>query len=157
VCAFALVGLALGCTKLNPNQLLRLKIMHIFAYGSLMYPEIFVAVTGVTLRHTSAALSGWQRFALADRTYPGAMPSHEGGASILGVLWFDLPKEAILALDRFEGDEYKRVCVTVTTEEGQRLPAEAYQWGSPELTRGPWNIGAFEREHRAEFFRLHQP
>jgi len=122
-----------------------------------MYAEIFTAVTGATLHRTNATLSGWKRFALTNRTYPGALPSDEDGASILGVLWLDLSQKAAAALDRFEGDEYKRVCVTVTTEQGQSVPAEVYQWQAAELTKGPWNIEAFEREHRAQFFRLHQP
>ena len=122
-----------------------------------MYPEIFAAITGETPQHTKATLSGWKRLALAERTYPGALPTSQDCDSILGLLWLHVPHSALSALDRFEGNEYERVRAQVTTEQGEKLPCDIYQWRFPALTRGTWNVGAFEREHRAQFFNLHRP
>jgi len=130
--------------------------MHVFTYGSLMYPEVFTAVTGLTLRCTNATLIGWRRYALADRTYPGALPSDQPSDSIVGVVWLQVHPQAISALDRFEGDEYERVAVRIITAEGQSLTAQVYQWRLPKLAAGIWDTDEFERKHLANFFEQHR-
>jgi gamma-glutamylcyclotransferase (GGCT)/AIG2-like uncharacterized protein YtfP len=130
--------------------------MNVFTYGSLMYPDIFSAVTGYSLQCTSAKLAGWRRYALADRTYPGALTSDQHSDFIVGIVWLDVNPKALLALDRFEGDDYERVTVSVTTEEGQSLTSHIYRWRLPALTAGAWDRGEFEKKHRANFVQRHQ-
>jgi len=121
-----------------------------------MYPNIFTSVTGLTLRCTNATLIGWRRYALADRTYPGALPSEQSSDSIVGVVWLHVNPRAISALDRFEGDQYERVAVNIITAEGKSLTAQVYQWRLPTLAAGVWDTDEFERKHLADFFVQHR-
>ena len=128
---------------------------HIFTYGSLMYEDIFLGVTKCQCVGIPAKLSGWQRYALQNRQYPGAMPVGTEHANIDGVLWLDVPSQAIVALDRFEGLEYKRVAVTVLDADGLQYHGDVYQWLLTEQAAGQWSADTFERHHRETFLAVH--
>ena len=129
--------------------------LHVFAYGSLMYRDIFEAVTQSSPDCTQAILLGWKRFSLNNREYPGAMPAHEGESSIQGVLWLNVDANALCALDQFEGTEYQRVRVKVSDNNGLHYDALVYQWLDPSALFGPWSRQDFERKHRKHFVKRH--
>lgn len=129
--------------------------MNVFAYGSLMFEDIFLEVTGTSLDAIRATATGWRRFSLEQRTYPGAVPSDKH--CIDGVLWLDVPERALLALDQFEGDEYVRRQIEVLDSAGHNYVAFIYQWLDLSLTLSDWSIQEFESEHRRGFASLHRP
>lgn len=128
--------------------------MHLFTYGTLMFPEVWRAVLGDILvgrdfASTPAHLSGYQIFRVASALYPGitaaiSPPTSRGGATtpppsgsqpsslssppfaVPGLLYLDLDAAALARLDAFEGPEYIRQTVTVTCDDGRELAAEAY-------------------------------
>ena len=128
---------------------------HVFTYGSLMFADIFEGVTEERCRQQNATLNQWQRYALLDRTYPGAANCQDLTAQIKGVLWFDVSAQALLKLDAFEGREYRRQSVTVLCESTQPQTAWIYRWLDESLFSGAWHVDAFEHQHRADFVARH--
>ena len=80
--------------------------MNLFAYGTLMWPEIMSDVIGRKIEGCPARLSGARRLRVKDQVYPSLVPSE--GSEVDGIIYFDLTESEIVALDRFEGDEYVR-------------------------------------------------
>ena len=81
--------------------------MNLFAYGTLMWPEILEAVAGRRLEGSPAVLEGYSRFRVKGEPYPVVIPSPKG--TVEGVLYQELTPEEFRRLDAFEGVEYNRV------------------------------------------------
>ena len=117
---------------------------HLFAYGSLIVPEVMEAVAGRSFAHAPARLLGYERRALVDRVYPGVVA--RAGAETSARVYLDLDGRALRRVDFFEADEYTRESVEVVLDGGSRLSAEVYVIRSDQrdLTRPePWDEQAF--------------
>jgi len=119
----------------------------VFAYGTLEVPEIMRSVTGRDFPYVAATLSGWSRTLLRGRCYPGVRRAP--GATTSGVLYVGVDAATLARLDAYEGDEYVRKRVRVSTTDGVR---EAWAWVVPSrlahrLGRRPWDRAAFVQEH----------
>lgn len=91
----------------------------LFAYGSLMYPEIIrIALKRIIddLEIRDAVLDGYRRVAIADKFYPTGIASP--GSTIHGKLISGLSDDDLERLDRYEASFYVRKTVTVRTERG---------------------------------------
>lgn len=118
---------------------------HIFTYGSLMFPQVWRRVVSGNYRSSSARLDGYARFEIDNETYPGVIP--QPGASVEGVLYFDVSPEDIAALDAFEGADYRRDTVQVTLGSSEIVVAGTYIYLRPEkLSESPWIPEAFQLE-----------
>jgi gamma-glutamylcyclotransferase (GGCT)/AIG2-like uncharacterized protein YtfP len=133
---------------------------NIFTYGSLMYADIFSAVvqpTGISphaFTSHPAHLQDWRRHQIIGKPYPAAVPLR--GHTIAGVVWLDVPPQAVQYLDAFEAVEYQRETVHVQTEAGASLEAEIYRWKDLEQLLEPdWSCALFEAQHRSSFFKTH--
>lgn len=126
---------------------------NLFAYGSLMYEDVFTGVALCSAQCVSAQAIGWRRWALMNRTYPGAMPYADG--TLEGILWLDVPQHAMARLDKFEGDEYDCIEIEVHTPEGMAHQALIYRWLAPDQIAGSWDIEAFDRLYRSSFVAIH--
>jgi gamma-glutamylcyclotransferase (GGCT)/AIG2-like uncharacterized protein YtfP len=115
--------------------------MHLFTYGTLMFPEVWQAVVGRQFETTPAQLPGYQIFRVRDAVYPGIIalypgiiavnPSPSGRGQVRdfsdsrpstldsglspvpGLVYLDVDPESFARLDAFEGHEYIRRSVTV--------------------------------------------
>lgn len=117
--------------------------MHIFTYGSLMFPEIWQRVVRGNYRSATATLPGFARYALADDTYPGMVAQAE--AAVEGVLYYDVAPPDLAALDAFEGREYRREKVNVVIESGETVIACTYIFLAEQRLSGlPWEPQAFQ-------------
>lgn len=127
----------------------------VFAYGTLMFPEIAATVTGERPASESARLPGHSRHALRQRVYPGAVP--RSGHSIEGVLYHGLTPAALARIDDFEGELYRRHRVTVLAgPDGHSCEALVYlvrpRW-QPLLLPQDWCPDRFRREHHAAYLQ----
>jgi gamma-glutamylcyclotransferase (GGCT)/AIG2-like uncharacterized protein YtfP len=52
--------------------------MHLFTYGTLMFPEVWQAVVGRQFETTPAQLPGYQIFRVRDAVYPGIIALYPG-------------------------------------------------------------------------------
>jgi gamma-glutamylcyclotransferase (GGCT)/AIG2-like uncharacterized protein YtfP len=138
--------------------------MHLFTYGTLMFPEVWKTVVGKEFPTVPAALPGYQIFRVAGAVFPGIVAIASSPVSpfppppsppVPGLVYLDLDAATIARLDRFEDDFYVRQTVTVTCEDGCELAADAYL--VPEnrrdvLTSEIWTAEEFAaRGHLAEF------
>ena len=85
--------------------------MNLFTYGTLMAPDIMKEVSGCMLVSVECTLSGYRRYTVRGEQYPGMI--RESGGEVRGMLYLDVPPEAIARLDLFEGAMYSREPVTV--------------------------------------------
>jgi gamma-glutamylcyclotransferase (GGCT)/AIG2-like uncharacterized protein YtfP len=109
--------------------------MHLFTYGTLMFPEVWRIVVGRELKTAPAQLPGYQIFRVKGAVYPGIVAVDSPLTSDLqpltssfvpGLLYFNLDPTSLDRLDRFEGEDYRRLTVVVTCEDGRDLAAQAY-------------------------------
>ena len=130
--------------------------MHFFAYGTLMDSEIMRLASKGRYDADPAILVGYSRKMVTGEVYPAITESE--GASVAGVVYFNVPVVALQRLDVFEGSLYRRRLVTVTSSTGQALDAYAYTL-SPEhgarLSKADWSYEEFLRNGRSAFLRAH--
>ncbi|SNS11625.1 Uncharacterized conserved protein YtfP, gamma-glutamylcyclotransferase (GGCT)/AIG2-like family [Noviherbaspirillum humi] len=117
----------------------------IFTYGSLMFDPVWRRVVRGRYASAAAVLADHARYAVRDETYPGVVP--QAGASVAGLLYFDVSADDVAALDAFEGNAYRRDQVTVTTADGKTYSAATYLFlNGADLTGDPWLPEAFRME-----------
>ena len=93
----------------------------LFVYGTLLVPEVLEKITGQKYAMTAAELSGYKRYSLRGRVYPGIVK--EEGAVVNGMLL--ALNGNIGQFDLFEGDEYFRESVYVMSG-GRIFEAQTY-------------------------------
>ncbi|MDH4320134.1 MAG: gamma-glutamylcyclotransferase [Desulfobulbaceae bacterium] len=130
----------------------------LFAYGTLMLPEVMTLVTGREFRAQEAVLVGFRRYRLRGEVYPGIWP--EGGAETTGLLYQGLDRQALDRLDAFEGEQYRRQTVTVKASDGREWRAETYlldqRWLAA-LSKEEWEPAWFLANHLEAFVRACEP
>ena len=131
----------------------------LFAYGTLVFPEVWRRVTGDTeaRRSEPAFLEGYDLLRVRDADFPGIV-ARKGAPRIPGVVYFDLDDETLTRLDAYEDSFYERVKVNVTAErKGERIVCQAYVippfLRKRVLTDEPWSLEKFEEQHLQEFSR----
>lgn len=126
--------------------------MHLFAYGTLMSPEIMARVTGVKGRSKKATLSGYVRRKIRGEVYPAI--TLQAGGFVDGLIYYDLTAAAFDRLDRFEGSLYARTQVAVACEDGQNATAQTYVitagW-THRLCQGDWSYEEFQQKQKQLF------
>lgn len=129
-------------------------MQHLFAYGSLMCPDIMRLVSGVEPISQPARLRGYRRCRVRNEPYPAVIADRT--ATLDGVLYRDLNTSAWERLDRFEGDLYQRIQVRVGTGQGVEQTAGLYL-ATPALQAllipGDWSFEQFLREGKSRFER----
>lgn len=121
--------------------------MHIFTYGSLMFDPVWQRVVRGSYDAQLARLQGYQRFAIADETYPAVL--RRADARVDGRLYLDVSPEDVARLDAFEGEDYRRIGVEVLTglPGGRREPAQVYLYlRDDRVLPVDWDVAWFERE-----------
>lgn len=120
----------------------------LFCYGTLCIPEIMRRVSGGLPAATSAVLDDHACYALAGLAYPGILP--EKGARVSRVLYQGLSRAQLTRLDAYEGAQYLRRRVWVTTDSGQTVQAWTYLLHPRyyrRLSQASWSLEQFRREH----------
>ena len=96
----------------------------LFAYGTLMCPDIMRDVCGVDTTGLVARLAAFRRLRVRNEDYPGIVPSP--AHSVTGMVYPDVHDTAWRLLDAFEGEMYSREQVQVRLATGNWLDAQAY-------------------------------
>ena len=129
---------------------------NLFAYGTLMFPEVWERVVGGQYRQAPATVRGMRVCRAAGKLYPVMMA---GAAEDIarGIVIYDLSAEALAALDGYEATFYERVEVAAVLDGGGgSVSAQAYLL--PESYRElasdePWDAKAFQRDAMEDYFR----
>lgn len=118
---------------------------NLFTYGSLMLPEVLEKVCGAAHESVAAELIGWSRYRVAGEAYPGIIANPK--SSVSGILWFGITSAELNLLDKFEGEQYQRISVTVYDRINKPYPAQTYAWCEQGgLTRQAWDLEQFRAE-----------
>ncbi|WP_447962528.1 gamma-glutamylcyclotransferase family protein [Nitrospira sp. Ecomares 2.1] len=96
----------------------------LFTYGTLQFPEVMEAVTGLALPWVKAEARGFAQFRFSDRIYPGLVAQE--GALTQGRVYTNLSHQTWELLDRFEDPIYRRELVEVYRSDGLTIRAHAY-------------------------------
>jgi gamma-glutamylcyclotransferase (GGCT)/AIG2-like uncharacterized protein YtfP len=115
---------------------------NVFTYGSLMFPQVWQQVVAGNYRSVRASAPGHARYAVDGETYPGMVA--QSGSVVEGVLYLAVDAAHVEALDRFEGEAYRRVTIDVALADGSSQPAATYLYVAPGLSTSPWEPAAFE-------------
>jgi gamma-glutamylcyclotransferase (GGCT)/AIG2-like uncharacterized protein YtfP len=99
--------------------------MHIFTYGTLMFPEVWQAVAGSTFKSVVGTLRGYAAFRVRDAVFPGILRTNDDSV-VHGVLYLNVDDAAIVRLDQFEDDFYERQTVNVDCLDGPLRTANTY-------------------------------
>jgi gamma-glutamylcyclotransferase (GGCT)/AIG2-like uncharacterized protein YtfP len=127
--------------------------MHVFTYGSLMYPAVWERVVSGEYRGEGGALRGYARRRIDGEIYPALVRAAPGDV-VEGVLYPDVSAADLAALDHFEGEgeAYRRIEVRVARADGEVVPAWTYLYlDSGRVEDTPWDPARFEAEDLARF------
>ncbi|MAE96465.1 MAG: gamma-glutamylcyclotransferase [Deltaproteobacteria bacterium] len=123
----------------------------LFAYGTLLVPEVFELVVGRRVAGSRAVLEGHVRRRLHGAVYPALVPRHS--EKTLGQLYPGLSKEELARVDAFEGERYvRRPCVVETSEGVKHAAVYVLRSEHGGLLDGrDWDLAAFEREELEDY------
>jgi gamma-glutamylcyclotransferase (GGCT)/AIG2-like uncharacterized protein YtfP len=132
--------------------------MHVFTYGSLMFPEVWRIVAGREFQTVAGAADGYAIFRVAGAPYPGIVA--DAGSVVRGLVYLDVDDVSIARLDKFEGEFYERLSLSVDCRDGQRRAAVAYvvpEKNRHVLSAEPWTAESFVASGGlAEFIERYQ-
>lgn len=120
---------------------------HVFAYGSLMFPQVWGQVVCARPAARPARLHGFERLVVRGETYPAIVECV--GAWVDGVVYLDVRAGDLRRLDAFEGADYERRALPIRLLDGigDRLDAQAYVWTDPSrLESCLWDPDWFARD-----------
>ena len=128
--------------------------MNIFAYGTLICPEMVFALTGKNYVSEKAVLNNFKRFKIYDDGQPRAYPAIKkyAGGLVNGIILYDVDKESMEALDFFEGGEYIRTLLEIVTD-GKKIKTYVYVWEkkyNPKL-KNEWSLNYFIKNDMPEY------
>jgi gamma-glutamylcyclotransferase (GGCT)/AIG2-like uncharacterized protein YtfP len=129
--------------------------MHVFTYGTLMFPEVWQAVVGRPFETVEGAVLGFAIYRVVDAVYPGIAAGEERDM-VRGVVYLDVDNASLTRLDLFEDDFYERQALWVDCVDGQRRAAEAYivpHENRRALTNEPWRRAEFISSGGLEQFK----
>jgi gamma-glutamylcyclotransferase (GGCT)/AIG2-like uncharacterized protein YtfP len=117
----------------------------LFAYGTLRFPAVLVALLGRVPDHTPAVVAGWRVAALHGRVYPVLVPG-EGAAG--GVLITGLTAGEWRIIDAYEDEFYELRPLTLLAG----CEAWAYLTHDPEIgLPADWSPEEFGSGHLERF------
>ena len=128
--------------------------MHVFTYGSLMFPAVWQRVVSGDYQSSQAWLNGFERRAVRGTTYPCLIRS-ESSPPIQGILYYDVNKVDLDRLDQFEGEQYQRLLVSCDLPGGKRIDAFAYVWPEENVSQvgDQWDLNWFQEHGLALFLQ----
>ncbi len=120
--------------------------MHLFTYGSLMFPQVWTTVVRGDYQQQPVRLQGYRRCCIKSEIYPAAITASAANF-IDGQLYLNMDAADQQRLDQFEGDDYEKIEAPLMLAEGGVLIAAVYLYRYPErLEAQEWDVQWFERE-----------
>ncbi|MBA54710.1 MAG: hypothetical protein CMK89_09665 [Pseudomonadales bacterium] len=116
----------------------------LFAYGTLQLPEVMERLLGRTVQGTPAVLEDFRSGLVARANFPGIVP--QVGETVIGTRLTGFTQDDLRALDRYEGELYRRIRVSVRLEGSPPhliKPSWVYcmaPWAHARVTSTPWTI-----------------
>ena len=96
---------------------------NLFAYGTLLVPEIWEAVAGESFHTECATLKGFNIRRVKGAEFPGITPGDE---SVCGRVFFEIDELTLAKLDAYEDTFYVRQEIEAELENGSAVVADSY-------------------------------
>ncbi|MCI0332541.1 MAG: gamma-glutamylcyclotransferase [Planctomycetes bacterium] len=119
--------------------------MHVFTYGTLMFPEVWQTVVGRQFAAVEGTASGFAIYRVEGAVFPGIVVASERDV-VRGVVYLDVDHASVARLDLFEDEFYERQTLWIDCADGERRAADAYvvpPANQNVLTQEPWQRAAF--------------
>ncbi len=129
--------------------------MHLFTYGTLVFPEVWQRIAVREATAERATLWGFAIYRVKNAVFPGIVRTGEEDC-VAGVLYRDLDEDTLFELDAYESDFYERLTVSVVTEEGESVECQAYHVPDSRrdmLTDEPWDAQWFAEHKLANYLK----
>lgn len=129
--------------------------MNLFAYGTLLLPEVWQRVVGAPARSAPARLRGFRIRRVAGDVYP-VMFAADAADVVDGLVFFDLSEPTIALIDDYESGIYRRLATVAECGELGSVACCAYVLpaGRRELaSQEPWDVDWFRRHALADYLR----
>jgi len=130
--------------------------MHrLFVYGTLEYPQLVKKLLGISLVGEHATLSGFERFLLVNRNYPGII--RNPAARVDEILYHGVTAKYFNSLDRYDDEFYERRRVVVETSRSQSVTVWAYIIPlryKRELSNKAWSREMFSSTQLKRFLKV---
>jgi hypothetical protein len=114
----------------------------LFAYGSLVVPDVLVALLARVPRSEPATLDGWSARCLHGEQFPGLV--EQRGATASGLVLYEMTAEERALVDAWETDFYTKRVVAPTVGGGVVIDADAYVLDEPAAREHaeprPWSV-----------------
>lgn len=122
---------------------------HLFVYGTLMFPDVLLALLGRVPDALAWTIPGWRRVTLRDRAFPGLVPG-EDHDSTDGLLLLGITDAERRLLRDYEGPMYE---LAVMGGGPNGTEVASYICVDEDLTRGQpvWLPQSLSRESLAEY------
>jgi gamma-glutamylcyclotransferase (GGCT)/AIG2-like uncharacterized protein YtfP len=129
---------------------------NLFAYGTLLVPEIWKAVVGKEFPSEPASLPGYEIRRVVNEDFPGIRPSGDPLGFVEGRVFHSLNEDTLMKLDRYEGNLYDRFEVLLAMPNSASIQSETYVV-SPNfqhlLTNEFWNVDWFVNEALEQYLK----
>ena len=124
---------------------------NLFAYGTLLVPDIWDLVVGESFRSEPAVLPEFEVFRVIGGDFPGITKSERADAKVPGRVYFDLDEITIARLDAYEGTFYERLKVECNHKESdEQIHCDTYIIPKPAaegvLSVEVWTLEWFQAE-----------
>lgn len=111
-----------------------------------MFPQVWQRVVRGNYRSANAIVSNHARYEIHSEVYPAMIA--QDGATVSGVVYFDVDEHDIAILDAFESTDYRRETVHATLESGEVQAVDAYiHVDKTCLSNIPWQPETFRLQH----------
>jgi len=123
----------------------------LFAYGTLLVPEIIGELIGRVPDSVPATLHGYVRKLMRGQVYPGVTAA--AGQSVTGLIYSGLSPRELEILDQYEGEAYAAQRLPVQLAAGSVMALvyvvrPAFRGG---LSARAWNMDQFLERHLGDF------
>jgi gamma-glutamylcyclotransferase (GGCT)/AIG2-like uncharacterized protein YtfP len=132
---------------------------HLFAYGTLMFPEVWRRVAGREPRRQEAIVRGYEVRRVRGDVFPVLAPNPHSVAT--GCVLYDVDEDTLTRLDSYENDFYERVEVLAEIRAGsaaapEAVPCQAYVLAATRAemaTDEPWDPELFREQWLPEYLK----
>lgn len=130
----------------------------LFAYGTLMFPQIIRTVIDRVPSSVSAVAHGYARLEVTGQSFPGMIEAASTpGATVSGMLYENLTPEEWQLLNDYESAFYVLSEIQVERD-GHSVPALTYLVVPSErglLSDSPWEEDVFRKKYLPTYFNAH--
>lgn len=122
---------------------------NLFAYGTLLVPEIWRAVVGRDFPSRPAILRGFEIRRVTGADFPGIQPSDNPESEVAGRVFIDLDDDALRRLDAYEDSLYDRLDLTLLDESSHPVRSWVYVVAEDQrncLSADSWSLDWFLAE-----------